>query len=197
MVLLSILIPTIVEREESFLKLKTFLEEQIVKAGLESIIEILYLSDNRQYPIGTKRNVLINAAKGNYIVFIDDDDWVSEDYVISIYEALTSSEDIDCVGIQGLLLFQGKQERIFKHSIKYTKYSDDSRFYYRPPNHISPIKRDIAIKYSFADVNIGEDTDWAMRLCKDQVLKKEVMIDTKILYYYFFDPNKSATQGKK
>ena len=55
--------------------------------------------------------------------------------------------------------------------------------YFRPPYHLNPVKREIASKYMFEDINYSEDIDWAMRICRDGALKKEFLID-KVIYFY-------------
>jgi len=51
------------------------------------------------------------------------------------------------------------------------------------------MKRNIASQFEFVNKSFGEDTDWAMRICKAKVLQSEVMNDN-ILYYYNYNPNK-------
>ncbi len=189
--LLSILIVSLKSRQEQFKKLHDFLESQIKMHHLENQVEILVFEDDRLYPVGLKRNTLIEAAHGKYICFIDDDDWVDNDYVILIVAALLShGEDIDCIGMKGKLISKELGDKEFIHSIRYKKYSEDEMYYYRPPNHISVIKREIAVKYKFPIINFGEDFDWAMRVCNSGELKKEVFID-KVLYYYNFNSQTS------
>ena len=62
------------------------LNEQISK--FQDKVELLVLIDNKKRTLGAKRNEMIGLAKGEYVVFIDDDDLVSEDYVESILEAI-------------------------------------------------------------------------------------------------------------
>jgi len=54
------------------------------------------------------------------------------------------------------------------------------------------MKRTIANKQKFKDINFGEDTEWAERLD----IKKETKTD-KVLYHYRSDHAKSATLPKK
>ena len=39
--------------------------------------------------------------------------------------------------------------------------------YFGPPYHLNPIRREIAYRYKFEDINYSEDIDWAMRICRD------------------------------
>ena len=187
MIDLSILICTIKGREDQFNKLKSQLDKQIQ----DKRVEVLSLYDDKSMPVGEKRNKLVLLASGKYISFIDDDDTISDDYINKILSSINNNPD--CVGIKGVITFSGRNPKIFIHSIKYNKYFEQNGVYYRPPNHLNPIKREIALKFKFPLKNCGEDTDWAMDICKSNVLRTEVFIDDPI-YYYLYDHNKTETQ---
>ena len=155
-------------------------------------MQVVSLSDNRTLSIGAKRNRLVQMATGQYISFVDDDDRVSPDYVPQIFNVLLRKPDV--VGIVGEIstpfpLSNRKHKSMFYHTIKNKKYYRSMRGYERPPNHLNPMRRDIALQYSFEDISMGEDTDWAMRICLDGKLKKEVFLP-RVLYYYDFQPQK-------
>lgn len=189
--LLSILICTIEGREEELDKVRSELDRQIAQSGAS--IEILTFSDDKSIPVGDKRNKLLSIANGKYTCFVDDDDMVSPNYIKHIIQGL--NQDVDCVGIKGIITFSGKNPRTFIHSIQYDKYFENGGVYYRPPNHLNPIKREIALKFKFPVKNCGEDTDWAMSICKAKALRSEWYIEEPI-YYYQYDHNKTATQRK-
>lgn len=155
-------------------------------------MQVVSLSDNRTLSIGDKRNRLMAMATGDYICFVDDDDRVSPNYVANILKALSSRPD--GVGFVGEMSFpmpvSGKLKRErFYHTLANRSYKKSERGYERPLNHLNPIRRDIAILYPFEAINIGEDTDWAMRICRDQVLQREVWIN-EVMYFYDFRPQK-------
>ena len=178
--LLSILIPTITCRKESFQRLYRKLNEQITGQHLEGEVDVLFFLDDRENSIGFKRNQLIERAQGNFVVFVDDDDDVSSDYVWLICQAIRENPGIDCVGIKGQIFFSGKNPRFFVHSLQYRKYFTREEVYYRPPYHLNPIRREIAQRYCFEDISYSEDIDWAMRICWDRALKREVFVDEVI-----------------
>jgi len=181
--LLSILIPTLESRKELFNRLYEKLNKQITEHSFKDDAEIVYFSDNKEHSIGYKRNRLIEQAKGMFVAFVDDDDDVSDDYVSLICDAINENPDIDCIGIKGIITFQGKNPRIFVHSLGYKEYFSKAGMYFRPPYHLNPIRREIASKYIFEDVNYSEDIDWAMSICRDESLKKEYLIDNAIYFY--------------
>ncbi len=182
--ILSILIPTIQSRQKQFQELHKELDRQISEDSLFKEVEVIHFLDNKKYSIGYKRNKLINESKGKFVVFVDDDDGVSDDYVRLIYRAIKDNLDIDCIGIKGLITFRKRMPRTFVHSLQYKEYFSKGKIYFRPPYHLNPIKHEIAKKYRFEEINYSEDIDWAMRILNDNVLKKEYFINDVIYYYY-------------
>ena len=182
--LLSILIPTLISRRTLFARMYTHLAAQIHRCGCQHEVEVLHLEDDGQQSIGIKRNVLVEKATGRFIVFVDDDDEVSDDYVERIVCVLRNRPEIDCIGIRGIITFRGKHPHEFIHSLQYTDYFSKRGVYYRPPYHLNPVRREIAVRYRFADVSYSEDIDWALQLRRAGALQNEAFIDS-ILYYYY------------
>ena len=60
-----------------------------------------------------------------------------------------------------------------------------SGVYYRCPNHLNPMKKNIALKVGFGNKSHGEDTDFALKLNEMQLLKKEEMINHPIYFYKY------------
>lgn len=186
----SILIPTLIERTAMFERLKSELLKQINEHGLQNEIEICSISDSQydkvnRISIGDKRNRLIDMARGKYVSFIDDDDMVAPYYIRAVHGALMQSPSV--VGITGVMTVNGKVKtaRRFIHSMQYKSYFERSGVFYRPPNHLNPMLRSIAQSVKFRDAYHGEDTDWAMELCKQKPYKSEIFIENPIYYYLY------------
>lgn len=177
----SILICTLEERKTSFERLYKKLMHQIESCGLEKEIEILWFLDNREASVGYKRNFLLQASRGEYINFIDDDDDIHDNYIGMIYEKLKKGPD--CVSLLGIITTDNRRSKKFIHSIRYKTYFEKSGVYFRPPNHLNPIKRSIAIQFPFPDKYFGEDTDWAMQIARSGLIKTEGEI--KVPYYFY------------
>ena len=75
--------------------------------------------------------------------------------------------------------------RKFIHSSRYKSYFEKNGTYYRPPNHLNPMRIDIAKKVDFKNKSHGEDTDWAMELCKLKPYNKELFIQKPIYFYRY------------
>lgn len=71
---LSILIPTLSSRANQCMSLVDKMLDQVEKGNYIGLVEIVTLYDDGKKSIGTKRNELIQMAKGDYVCFIDDDD---------------------------------------------------------------------------------------------------------------------------
>jgi len=180
---LSILIPTLESRRSECARLCEQIHQQIRFARACDTVELLTLRDSGAAAIGSKRNRLIAMASGRFVVFVDDDDTVSDEYVERLLEAIREHPDVDCVCISGEIDFRGSHRRKMIHSIRFGDWGYNGESYSRPPCHITPIRREIAQRYPFAEVNYGEDMEWSMRINRDRALEKEIVLD-RVLYFY-------------
>lgn len=183
--ILSLLICTIPKRKDLLDRLYAELRSQILICG--KLVEILI--DGNPGTIGGKRQKLLEQAQGEYVAFVDDDDMVSSDYLSSILNALESKPDV--VGFMGWITTNGKNKTNFKIS-KDCGYKTTARGYERFNNHLSPIKREIALQIGYKDISFQEDYDYAVRLTNSGLIKTERFI-AKALYYYQYISSKSYT----
>lgn len=179
---LSILIPTLNEPESiRYLKrLRSILDPQVAKYPGE--VEIKIHDAGRSMPTGTKRNELIANSDGEFIVFIDCDDWVCDTYVSDIMQALESNPD--CVNFRGWMTTNGINRRNFIIRLG-SKYEEKNGIYYRWPNHLSIMRRELIKGVKFNPIWIQEDYLWSKEINDRRLLKSEVFID-KELYHYMF-----------
>lgn len=187
---LSILIPTLENRRDMFEFIYNKLANQIRAAGLMGKVEILYNRDNGEKPTGQKRNELLQASRGEYTCFVDDDDDVSDDYIVRLYAAIKYHPD--CLRLEGIITFDGKNPRLFIHSTAYTTFFEASGVYYRPPNHLNPIRHDIGTRFKFPPKHIGEDSAWAKQVCQSGLLKNELMPGSGPYYFYKYNGKHSV-----
>jgi glycosyltransferase involved in cell wall biosynthesis len=181
--MLSVLIATLENRREKFQYIFDRLTAQIRDSGTEGLVEVLYDRDNRERSLGSKRNYLIQQARGRFVAFVDDDDDVSGDYISRVCEAIHRRPDIDCIGIRGVITFRGNHPREFSHSLKYQDYFSRRHRYFRPPYHLNPILRSVALQHPFREINYSEDVEWALRLQRLGALKCEEFIDAPLYFY--------------
>lgn len=197
--ILSILICTIEGREESLNtvfnclnplnatnKIREFQTgiTQIISSYEGDGIEHLIYKDNKEISVGMKRQLLLQAATGAWIIFLDDDDRPSPYYVKRIVDAIWRDPSADCIGTWGNMTTNGVKPETWIHSLKYRKWESgkDGYTWNRPPIHFSPVKRTLALKAGFGNERFGEDKSYSMRLLRH--LKRETQFIKEPLFTY-------------
>lgn len=190
---LTIMIPTLTSRAALLAQLMQRLEYQIRQLGPVPEVEVVVFEDNKENPVGYKRNRLLADAKGDFVVFVDDDDELADDYIFQIYTAILDHPKVDCIGLRGIITINGGNPRQVIYSLHNEGNYEYDSVYYRPPCHLTPLRRTIAQKFRFPDgKNFGEDTDYAMALLSSKLIKSEFFID-KVLYHYRYNASLSQT----
>jgi len=193
---LSILICTIEERREQFESLissirkhNIFFGSQINRGLFQCItdytkfVEIICYSDNKEISVGKKRQELLIRAEGEYIVFLDDDDLPSENYIDIILKAI--SEKPDCVGMNVAMTTNGANPQRCCHSLIYPEWKNnvDGWDYVRNITHFNPVKRELALQVGFKDLRFGEDKEYSDAVTK--LCKTEVYIEEPLFHYRY------------
>ncbi len=159
-------------------------------------VEAHVLLDNKQTSVGRKRNDLLALARGRYVCFIDDDDAVAPTYVADILSAIAGNPGCDCVVFQGAYSINGRHVGPFDYAIGHGRYFQKGNVFYRTPNHLCPVRLELARQAGFPEISRGEDTAYAGRVLP--LLKNEAAVldggNKKTLYYYQFSPEKTQTQ---
>lgn len=175
--ILSILICHLNERKEQIETLTRMLGKQ----GAGKPVEVLIDGDGGEKSISQKRNDLILRANGEYVAFVDDDDTVADTYIDDILAAVKTSHP-DVIGIEGIIKIRG-EKFLFRHSIEFQCwYTGSDGVFYRTPNHLNPIRREIALRVGFPpQCSFGEDKIYSDRILKHT--KTEQCIDHPIYFY--------------
>jgi hypothetical protein len=176
----SILIATIAGREEKLQRLLATINELRLRICPDLRIEICTSFDNREKTIGTKRQELLQGAKGKYFSFIDDDDLVTDAY---FEDALaTIKGNFHTCRLRGQM-----SQYTFTHSIENTldmpMFVGDA--FVRPPNHLNVTMTDIGRVIPFKNARQGEDLDWTIRLAQTGWLKSEYQSDPSRIHYIY------------
>jgi glycosyltransferase involved in cell wall biosynthesis len=153
-------------------------------------VEIIGLFDNKKRSIGEKRQDLLNLAKGQYLVFIDDDDRISDDYISSVIQAMNENPNTDCIVFDCICCIENSSlKKLCKYGVEF-EYGDinNGTEWRGKPAHTMVYKSSIAKSHIFSNIRNGEDMDWVKRAWVD--IKIQTRID-KILYYY--DANYKTT----
>ena len=173
--ILSILTPAVPSRMAQLAKLCDELARQI--GGLA--VEHLTLLDNKRRTVGEKRDALLRAARGAYVAFVDDDDWIEHNYVRELLGAMEANPDVitfqQCATVNNdnsLVMFR-------------LGHGNDA---FRPDGvtlrnawHVCAWRRTLAIQSRFPANSFGEDWAFAEPLCR--IAKTEIHIQ-KVLHFY-------------
>lgn len=182
---LSILICTIEGRESSYNALIQNLAKQIKEGNLQGQIEVMTSKDVRgQHTIGCKRNLLLQNCKGEWAMFVDDDDMLSDGSLVLIVNKL-KTENPDVIKLEGVLTTDGNNPQVFIHSLNIKEWYERGGVFYRPPNHLNPIRTSVSKNFRFPEINHGEDWQWSMDICNSGVLRTESSIDMAYYFYQF------------
>jgi glycosyltransferase involved in cell wall biosynthesis len=190
--ILSILICS-VEIEERQIKLKKLISElhkQISKNYAEEIVEILIDTDNMTKSVGQKRNDLINKAKGHFVCFIDDDDFITENYLSTILNHLNIGIDILLIGISHIE--NGINKTKILPSLFIDNLTTNEVVFKTNHFHLCPHKKSIAELISFDCVNFAEDMIYSQKMVK-HISNHAVISDP--IYIYFDNLEKSLTRN--
>jgi glycosyltransferase involved in cell wall biosynthesis len=189
---LSILICSVdtEERQNELKKLINELHRQISKNYAEEIIEIIVDTDNMIKSVGQKRNDLIEKARGEFICFIDDDDFISENYLSTILYHLNSGIDILLIAIEHI------ENGVNKPKIIPSLYIDNlntgEAVFKTNHFHLCPHKKSIAQNVLFECVNFAEDMLYSQKMVKH--INNYFLISEPI-YIYFDNLQKSLTRN--
>jgi len=189
---LSILICSvdIEERQEKLKKLISELHRQISKNYAEEIVEIIVDTDNMTKSVGKKRNDLIEKAQGEFICFIDDDDFVTENYLSTILYHLNSGIDILLIGIKH---YQNGVNQIKILPSLYIDNMKTNEAIFRTNHfHLCPHKKSIAKNVLFECINFAEDMLYSQNMVKH--INNSYLISEPI-YIYFDNLEKSLTRN--
>lgn len=183
---LSILIASTTDRRALCSQLIIEFKRQRREARLDEEIEIHVDEDNKEVSIGAKRQRMIEAAQGKFVVHFDSDDWPHEKYIEMIYWVIRLNPDIDCIGINVNMTTNGENPQKCCHSFKYPEWKNgpiDGWDYVRNITHFNPVLREKALATGFKDIRFGEDKDFSDRLYP--MLTKEFYISEPLFHYRF------------
>jgi hypothetical protein len=191
--LLSILIPTTVDRRESVAKLKAELKRQIIEGGYQDSVEIKSMEDNKEMSVGAKRDLLYKAAKGKYSVQWDSDDWIHPQGIKLIIDA--AKQLPHCITYKEHCTING-EIRFSNFSNEYPDWNGegnnvltDGFHYQRTPFFKTPILTELCQKVGVSDLRYAEDHDFARRI--KPLLSTEVHIE-EFIYHYIHESSPHA-----
>ena len=203
--LLSILICTLPERKKSFAALYAELLSQDAELCRQNIIKhstielISDAKDRGEATIGTKRNWLKESARSKYIMYLDDDDEISKNFLHLIVEGCMTGKDIitydfnyfvDGKYLRTMMMNrfwgkdrpQGENDHCSKHWA--TTYNPTHRFTIAESHyHLCAVKKELADQVQFIDANNAEDVEYSKALIP--LIQSEYHIEHTLLNVNF------------
>lgn len=185
-ILLSILTASIPERSGQ----RAILTEQLAQQIGDLPVEHLSFIDNRKRSIGGKRDALLRIARGTFIAYVDDDDTVSPDYVVSLVDTIKSAMvPVDVITFAQFARVDNAQAKIvFRLRQQNQPFVPDTEVQ-RAAWHVCAWRRSVAILSHFPESNYGED--WAFAEPLNRIARASIHLD-KVLHYYHFNSATTA-----
>ena len=194
--MISVLIPTLLERRDKFKSLLDKIEIQIKDNQLEDLVQIISICDNRNLKLSEKRNRMQSLASGEYFFHLDDDDSISHDYfqvvIDEIKKLQNQEEDLpDIITYDQFCKVDGKEfvvsADLNAHTFGLVPISNDrvSKFTRVPwQYHLWKTKKYAKIWRTDSDTNACEDQNWLKKIYLEYP-KTQHHIDKTLHYYYF------------
>ena len=152
--------------------------------------EFIRFIDNGQHTSGQKRNILTQAARGEYICFVDDDDMVADNYVDWLIEGCQSKADVVSFNLR--MMHDGEHKDTWKFGI----YPNNRRAGIMCVNHLCAWKKELATRCMWDPLlGYADDRLWFEALYAAWIPKTNYHINDE-LYIYEFHQNVTANQTK-
>ncbi len=190
--LLSILVATTPRRlDNHFIRCIKELEKQVNDCSAH--VEIIGLYDNKHRSVGGKRNNLMHASSGTFLCFVDDDDFVTRDYVHTLYHTLLANPDAHVVVFEQYVFINDGPPKVCTYGVE-LEYTDTPHLWTGKPAHTMVWRSEIAKSELFPEISDGEDTDWVKRVVPKVDISKQVRLN-HLLYHYRYNDAVTETRG--
>lgn len=142
-----------------------------------------YIYSEKKLSVGEKRNQLIEATSGEYIVHFDDDDFYGQDYIQTLMDHMTQQQADFCI-LSGFYCFHldkkvlGYYKTHIKKGLAYKFFKDGAQALALETQNIPWIhlcfgwsyifKKEVWRKAPFQKINVFEDRSFVMDAIKNQ-----------------------------
>lgn len=192
--LLSILTPAIWKRADQSRQLARDIDKAIIDWHCERLtfssvaVEHLVIFDNRARSIGLKRQACLDAARGQYVAFVDDDDDIADTYVADLLDVIVASAPDVITFEQRVIIDEAEGRCVFGLRHQDEPFAPDGTFK-RAPWHVCAWKRELVKDCVFPDNSYGEDLTWCLQARRR--VRTSVHIP-RVLHTYRYSSSTSA-----
>lgn len=179
----SILVATLARRHDKFLRLLHGLVPQMGPG-----VELVAYRNHGDLTLGEIRQALVEAAAGEYLCFVDDDDQPAHDYVPTILPLL---DGVDYVGFRMQAYIDGQPLKPTFHSLQYNEWTEGPTAYFRDVSHLNPVRSELARKADFRATDPPEDVSWADQM-RPYVTNQNYAGDQWVAYHYYATSSDSS-----
>lgn len=158
-----------------------------------SEVELLIATDNGERTSGQKRQYLAELAKGEYRLFVDDDDEISPDFIQTIYDACACEADVISYDLR--MTRPNKPDEIWQFGL-WPNTNREEGLNPRPMsiNHLCAWKKSIADRVAWCPaLGYGDDELWFRPILSGGFVSTNLHIP-KVLYKYIYHPNTTVNQ---
>jgi hypothetical protein len=183
----TILVATLGQRAARLERLLTQLLPQTEPH--DGAVTVCALYNHGERGLGAVRQDLVDHATSTYVSFVDDDDEVPGYFVDEVLPLL---DGVDYVGWQLQCYVNDAPLKPTYHSLRYDRWHDDARGYYRDVSHLNPVRTELARRADFRRGLPPEDVSWVDQLRPH--VRTEHYVD-KVMYHYRSSPADSTWRG--
>lgn len=190
---------------QTYSNLEIILVDDGSKDGSPELCDRLALTDVRIHVVhkinggsGSARNVGLDLASGEFIAFLDSDDWIEQD-AIAYCLGFAAEHQADVVQFRTMVTADEMQVKPEKEKIAILKgkeildylmiQSTKSDTYYSPC--ICLFKTDVIREHRFPEGKINEDIAWKYKVLRNA----SVMVDSTAIKHYYFQNIGSVTNA--
>lgn len=143
--------------------------------------------NNKNEGVGAARNYGVQKSKGEYIYFIDSDDYISPNYIEGLYQAITCDTDIDLAYNERCVNVHINKQTNMTPKLKWKSgvYSDINKFFNLSSTSICNklIRKDFLINN---DIKFEKNLRFEDRLLHSKMMfaAKKIAISRTGKYYY-------------
>jgi glycosyltransferase involved in cell wall biosynthesis len=156
----SVLIPAITERLASLHKLVGEIQRQLDETK-RTDVEIISVVDNRIVSLGEKRQMVLDASHGDYVAYVDDDDWISTNYIFELTKAIDGHAGVDVITFnQTSIINGGPPSPVYMRLKQANEEFRQGIGCKRSAWHMCAWRGDLVRPLKFPRLNYNEDSDW-------------------------------------